>query len=493
MKRILLALMAVIFGVVAIVLFRTFTYGGAPEGVEEVQLPAPAAFSTERAAEHIAEAIRFKTVTFKGGDPAAELAGPWLDLHDWLAQTYPRVHATMTLEKVADYSLLYKWQGSEPALDPIILMAHQDVVPVNIGTLDDWTGAPFAGEIIDGYIYGRGALDDKGSLVTIMEAGEALIASGFVPRRTVYFMFGHDEEVAGTGAQSMVDVLHKRGVRAELVLDEGFFVIKDNPLTGSPFGFIGVSEKGYASLQLTATGAGGHSSTPPRESANVRLARAILALEEHQMEADFTKPPVSDLFGAAAVDMGFGRRMAFANLWLFQGIVESQMQGGAENAMIRTTTAPTMLEGSIKENVLPQRSSAVVNFRLHPNDTFEDLMAHVEAVTGKIDGLEIEIVDGGIASEASPVSPTDSRAYSVLVAVAGEVGDGAPVGPGLVLGGTDARWAYKISDNVYRFYPSAVTLEEVAGFHGTNERLSVENAGRMVKGYMQLILAMDAE
>ena len=493
MKRILLALGAIILGIGAIVLFRTFTYGGLPEGVEEVELPVPAAYSAERAAGHIAESIRFKTVTYKGGDPAPEAAQPWLDLHAWLAETYPNVHATMTLEKVADYSLLYKWQGSDASLDPMILMAHQDVVPVNDGTLADWTGAPFSGDIIEGYIYGRGALDDKGSLVTIMEAGEALIASGFVPRRTVYFMFGHDEEVAGTGAQSMVDALHARGVRAELVLDEGFFVIKDSPLTGGPFGFIGVSEKGYASLQLTATGAGGHSSTPPRESANVRLARAIVALEEHQMEADFTKPPVNDLFRAAAADMSFDKRMAFSNLWLFQGIIEGQMRGGAENAMIRTTTAPTMLAGSIKENVLPQRSAAVVNFRLHPNDTFEDLMAHVRAVTQNIEGLEIEVIGGGIASEASPVSPTNNRAYSVLAAVAREVGDGAPVGPGLVLGGTDARWAYKISDNVYRFYPSAVSLEEVAGFHGTNERLSVENAGRMVKGYIQLIMAMDAE
>ena len=492
MKQFLFAVMAIILGVVAIILFRTFTYGGDPEGVIEVDLPEPPAFSVQTGAQHLSEAIKFKTVTFRGGDPATEKAAqPWLDMHDWLEITYPRVHAAMELTKVADYSLLYEWTGSDPTLDPIILMAHQDVVPVNLGTIEDWTGAPFAGEIIDGYIYGRGALDDKGSLITIMEAGEALIASGFAPRRTVYFMFGHDEEVAGTGAQSMVDVLHARGVRAELVLDEGFFVITDSPLTGKPFGFIGVSEKGYASLQLTAIGAGGHSSNPPRNSANVRLARAILALEDHQMEADFTKPPVSDLFRAAASDMGFTGRMALANLWFFRGLVEGQLEG-AGDAMIRTTTAPTMLEGSIKENVLPQRASAIVNFRLHPNDTFEDLMAHVEKVTGDIEGLEIEVVGGGIASEASPVSPTNNLAYSVLAAVASEVGDGAPTGPALVLGGTDARFAYKISDNVYRFYPSAVSLEDVAGFHGTNERLSVENVGRMVKGYMQLILAMDA-
>jgi len=492
LKRILFTLVAITLGVIAIILFRAFTYGSEVDSVSEVTLPEVPAASAQMGARHLSEAIRFKTVTYKGGDPAPEAAQPWLDLHDWLEATYPRVHSTMQLEKVADYSLLYKWQGSDALLDPIILMAHQDVVPVNDGTLDAWTGAPFAGEMIDGYVYGRGALDDKGSLVTIMEAGETLLASGFMPKRTVYFMFGHDEEVAGTGAQSMVDLLHARGIRAELVLDEGFFVLTDSPLTGKPFGFIGVSEKGYASLRLTATGIGGHSSTPPRESANVRLARAIIALEEHQMKADFSKPPVSDLFKAAAADMGFTERLALANLWLFRGAVEGQMAGAAD-AMIRTTTAPTMLEGSVKENVLPQKSTAIVNFRLHPNDTFEDLMAHVEAVTKEMDGLEIDVAGGGIASEASPISPTDNRAYAVLAAVASDVGDGVPVGPGLVLGGTDARFAYKISDNVYRFYPSAVSLEEVSGFHGTNERLSVDNVGRMIKGYMQLITAMDAE
>ena len=318
---------------IVIILVRTFTYGGAPEGVVAIDLPLPPAISSEQAAAHLGQAIRFETITYESGDPAAEAAQPWLDMHDWLAATYPRVHAELALEKIADYSLLYKWQGSDSALDPIILMAHQDVVPVNDGTLDDWTGAPFAGEIIDGYVYGRGALDDKSAMIAILEAGEALLASGFQPQRTVYFMFGHDEEVSGTGAAAMVDLLHARGVRADLVLDEGFFVIKDSPITGSPMGFIGVAEKGYITLELTASAIGGHSSQPPRNSANVQLARAIVALDENQMKADFTKPPVSDLFAAAAPDMGFAQRMALGNMWLFGGLVDKRLSEGVANAM----------------------------------------------------------------------------------------------------------------------------------------------------------------
>ena len=477
-----------------VVVFRTLTYGAADHSADEIALPEAPAFNVDKAARHLSEAIQARTITLKAGDPGPGAGGPWEDLHVWMSTAYPGVHAAMKRYEVAEYSLLYEWTGSDASLDPIILMAHQDVVPVNFGTLDDWEAEPFSGEIKNGMIYGRGALDDKGSLVAILEACEALAQSRFRPKRTVYLMFGHDEEVSGSGAQAMFQLLHDRGVRAEIVLDEGFFVIKDSPLTGKPFGFIGVSEKGYVTLRITAHAEGGHSSTPPPDSANVRLARAIVALEEHQMKADFTKPPVSDLFRAAAADMGFVNRMALANMWLFGGMVESQMsaEGGA-NAMIRTTTAPTMLEGSVKENVLPQRATAVVNFRLHPNDTAEDVMAHVEAVTRKIAGLEIVINGGGIGSEASPVSPSDNTPFAVLSAVASHVGGGdIAVGPALVLGGTDARFASKISDNVYRFQPSYVSMAEVAGFHGTNERLSVENIGRMVEGYAQIILAMDA-
>lgn len=490
-KRILLGALIGLAVLLAIILIRTFTYGGAPEGVIEIDLPAPPNVSAEQGAERLSQAIAFRTITYKGGDPAPDAAQPWLDLHDWMATTYPRVHSNLSLEMVADYSLLYKWQGSDNSLDPIILMAHQDVVPVNSGTLEDWTGAPFAGEIIDGYVYGRGALDDKGSMVAILEAGEALLGSGFQPQRTVYFMFGHDEEVSGRGAEAMVDLLDGRGVRAELVLDEGFFVIENSPITGGPMGFIGVAEKGYVTLELTANAIGGHSSQPPRNSANVQLARAIVALDENQMKADFSKPPVSELFAAAAPDMGFGQRMALANMWLFRPIVEEQLSSGAENAMIRTTTAPTMLEGSIKENVLPQRATAIVNFRIHPNDTPEDVIAHAKAIAGRF-GVQVGPVAGGIGSPASTVSPMSGRGYSVLSAIAARTGEGASVVPGLVIGATDARFASKISDNVYRFVPSLVTLEDAAGFHGTNERLSVANMGRMIEGYAQLILAMDA-
>ena len=183
---------------------------------------------------------------------------------------------------------------------------------------------------------------------------------------------------------------------------------------------------------------------------------------------------------------------ALGNMWLFGGLVDKQLSEGVANAMIRTTTAPTMLEGSIKENVLPQRARAIVNFRIHPNDTPEDVTAHASAIASRFD-VKVAPVAGGIGSPASPVSPTSNRAYSVLSAVAARTGEGALAVPGLVIGATDARFASKISDNVYRFVPSLVSLADTAGFHGTNERLSVANMGRMSEGYGQIILAMDAQ
>lgn len=493
-KKILLTLVAAIAILVGVVLFRTFTYGSAPADVREIALPATPAIDTDRAAARLGEAIRFKTITLQAGDPREGQEGPWLEMQDWMAATYPAFHAAANKETIpGGYSLLFTWQGSDRSLNPILLMAHQDVVPVNIGTESDWDAPPFSGEIKNGYVYGRGTIDDKGSMVGLFEALDALARDGFAPKRTILLMLGHDEEVSGSGAAAGIELLKSRGMQPEMALDEGFMAIENNPLTGNTMAFIGIAEKGYLTLQLTVTAAGGHSSTPPRDSATVRLSRALVALDENQMPSDLSKPPVSTLFATAAPDMPFTQRMAFANQWLFGGMIDGQMgQIPAANAMIRTTTAPTMLTGSAKENVLAQRASAIINFRIHPNDTEEDIIAHVENVTRDIEGLEIVMGTSGIrGAGASPVSSMDNLAYSVLYAVAAD-SSGAPVTPGLVLGATDARYASAITDNVYRFMPAVMSTEDLTGFHGTNERLTVENVGRLAKGYAQIILAMDA-
>ncbi len=493
-RNILLGIGAGLLLLIGIILFRTFTYGGTSQDVREIVLPEVPTFSADRAAERLGEAIRFRTITVAAGDPRVGLEGPWLEMQAWMEETYPAFHAAAVKETIpGGYSLLFTWAGSDTNLDPLLLMAHQDVVPVNIGTESDWDAPPFSGAIQDGYVYGRGTIDDKGSMVGLLEALDALARDGFAPKRTILLMLGHDEEVSGSGAAAGVQLLKARGISPVMALDEGFMAVENNPLTGSTMAFIGVAEKGYVTLQLTVTAEGGHSSTPPRNSATVRLSRALIALDDNQMPSDLSRAPVSTLFETAAPDMPFMQRMAFANQWLFGGMIDSQMGAIPQaNAMIRTTTAPTMLAGSAKENVLAQRATAIINFRIHPNDTEEDIVAHVKHVTKDIEGLEVSMGKSGIrGTGASPVSPMDNLAYSVLYAVAAD-SSGAPVTPGLVLGATDGRYATEITDSVYRFMPAVMSPEDLTGFHGTNERITVENMGRLAKGYAQIILAMDA-
>ena len=493
MKSILMGIGGLLAILIVVLVVRTFMYGGVPAAIQSVDLPEPPAVSADTAAQHLSEAIQFRTITVAPGDPRPGQEGPWLDLQAWLEETYPAFHAAADKETVpGGLTLLYTWQGSHASLDPLLLMAHQDVVPVNIGTEGDWDAPPFSGAIQDGYVYGRGAIDDKGSLVGIMEALDALARDGFEPQRTILVQLGHDEEISGSGAEAGIALLKERGVSPVMALDEGFMVLETNPVTGGTLGFIGIAEKGYLTLRVTAKAEGGHSSTPPRNSATVRLARALVALDENQMEADLSQPPVSDMLEIVSMEMGFAARLAMANQWLLGGMIEGQFAASpAGNAMIRSTTAPTMLAGSAKENVLAQRANAIVNFRIHPNNTPEEVMQHVRDVTGDIEGIEVALLEDGIGSPASPVSATDNRAYGVLHAVASEVGSGAPVTPSLVLGATDARYASAITDDVYRFMPAIMSEEDLSGFHGTNERITVENMGRLARGYGQIILAMD--
>lgn len=493
-KRIGFGAGGILILLIAVILVRTFNYGGAPQDVRDITLPDVPTFDADIAAAHLGEAIRFRTMTVAPGDPREGQEGPWLEMQAWMEQTYPAFHIAAEKETIpGGYSLLFTWQGSDSALKPLLLMAHQDVVPVNIGTESDWDAPPFSGAIQDGYVYGRGAIDDKGSLVGLLEALDGLARRGFQPQRTILLMLGHDEEVSGSGARSGVELLKSRGVTPIMALDEGFMAVENNPLTGGTVAFVGVAEKGYVTFTLTVTAEGGHSSTPPRNSATVRLSRALVALDENQMTADMDDPLVAGLFKATGADMPFLQRMAFANQWLFGGYLKGVLSAEpAANAMIRTTTAPTMLTGSAKENVLAQRATAIINFRIHPKDTEDSILAHIKAVTKDIEGLEIAVGRSGIrGAGASPVSPIDNLAFGVLYAVAADSSQ-APVAPGLVLGATDGRYATAITDSVYRFMPAVMSPEDLTGFHGTNERITVENMQRLATGYAQIIVAMDA-
>jgi carboxypeptidase PM20D1 len=486
MKKILSALvlgLALLLGVVA---FRTATLRSLQPTAEAVP---PAALDERGALERFAASLRFRTVSH--ADSAGASATEFEALHGFLAESFPRVHAALARETVNEHSALYTWAGSEPALRPVLLLGHLDVVPVEPGTEAEWTHPPFAGHVADGYVWGRGALDDKFGVLGILEAVETLLREGHRPRRTVLLAFGHDEEVGGAlGARSIAALLASRGVRAEWVMDEGGSITRGIvPGVAAPVALVGVAEKGYVSLVLSARAEGGHSSMPPRETAVGIVSRAV-----HRLERD---PFPGRLQGAARAmfaylgpELPLAQRMAFANLWLFRPLVERQLAASpTTDAALRTTTAATMFEGSVKDNVLPIHARAVVNFRILPGETVASV---TERVRRTVDDARVEIRPlEGTGEDPSPLSPTDAPAFERLARTVRQVFPEAVVAPYLVLGATDARHYTALSGNVYRFLPAQITARELSGMHGTDERVSVESYLAGVRFYRQLLLGAD--
>lgn len=477
----LFAVGAALMLLVAVLIVRALTWSP-PGRYEPVVLAAAPSVDAARAAARLGEAVRFQTVLHQ--NPTDDRPEEWAKLHAWLDATYPAARAALHKETVAGRTLIYAWAGSDPALPPIVLMAHQDVVPVAPGTEAGWTRPPFSGEVSGGYVWGRGTLDDKGSLVALMEAVDALAASGFRPARTVYLVFGHDEEVAGSGARAAAALLKSRGVRPAFVLDEGGLALTSNPVTGKPVAAIGVSEKGYGTLKVVARGKGGHSSMPPDETAVQSLARAVdrIASDRYPPRLD---GPGADLIKVLAADSPFGLRLLVANDWLFGGVVANQAAASpSTSALLRTTFAPTMLEGSPKENVLPERATALINVRLHPRDTADAVLARARRAAKDL--KDVEVTWAAPPSEATRPAAADGPAWRLLATIA-EKSTGATPGPNLVNGATDGRHMTTLTSQVYRFLPVLIPETELDGFHGTNERLSVENVGRAADAYALLI------
>ncbi len=437
--------------------------------------------------QRLAEALRFMTTSYQ--DPTKFDGETFYSLHKYLEEVFPDVHTTLKREIVNDFSLLYSWEGSDPTLSPILLMAHQDVVPVIPGTEEDWDYPPFDGTIADGYVWGRGALDTKSSLMGIMEAIELLLLDGFKPRRTVYIAFGHDEEIGGKqGAAKIAELLRSRGIRLEYVLDEGGSIIQNiMPGVSSPVAFVGIAEKGYVSLEITARAEGGHSSMPPKHTAVGVVSRAIIRIEDNPFPANMVY--ASRFLEYVGPKMPFGKKVIFANLWLFSSLVERILSRSPEmNAGIRTTTAVTMFSGSSKENVLAIKATAIVNFRVMPGESIAYVVDRVKRI---VDDPRVQVRPEveGFSCEASSVSDINSKSYKMLRNTILQVAADKEliVSPYLVLGATDSRYFTGMSDNVYRFAFSKLGHDDLKRIHGTNERISVDNYLQLITFYCQLI------
>ncbi|MBI3792196.1 MAG: M20/M25/M40 family metallo-hydrolase [Gemmatimonadetes bacterium] len=438
--------------------------------------------SADTLAQHLAQAVRFGTVSWSDTLPPNV---PALDsLHQWMVKTFPRVHATLKVEKIEE-SWLYTWEGSDSRAAPVLLMAHLDVVPVEKGSEGTWKHPPFSGDIAEGYVWGRGTLDDKVNAVAELEAIEGLLAKGLTPKRTVLLAFGHNEEVLGSGARAIAKALEQRGVRLDLVIDEGG-ALADSVFPGlaKPTAVVGIAEKGYQSIELIVKGAGGHSSQPPDETAAGVLAAAVARVQAAQLPSRFTGPTEAMLDGMAP-HMGFGLKLAMHNRWLFGPVLTAQLlKSPASAAMLRTTTAPTMLSGSPKDNVLPLTARAVINFRILPGETRETVKQHVvEAVHDD----RVQVAFTGIGSDPSPVSDVTSEEYDALQRTIREITPAAVVVPYLVIGGTDSRHYSALSRNVFRFSPTHVSASDLKRAHGTDERVAVNNLPDLVRFYSRLV------
>ena len=489
MKRTLLAIGFVLLALAAVLVFRTTRVPAPP--VAATEDVAGLTFDPAEAAQRLAGAVRFRTVSWASGAPNDTAA--FLGLHEYFEQTFPLVHATLTREIVAGESLLYTWTGADPSLDPVVLMGHMDVVPVPEENAKDWTHEPFSGDIADGFVWGRGTLDDKTTVLSMLEAVEGLIREGYRPPRTVYLTFGHDEEVGGRyGARAIVEQLVARGVHPALVLDEGGFMASGviPGLTGRT-AIVGIAEKGYVSLKLRAQAQGGHSSMPTGRTAVGALSRAITALEATPFPSSLDGP-TRGMLEAMAPWAPFPRRMLLSNLWLTEPLVRSSMRASPLGAaLMHTTTSPTMLTAGVKDNVLPPEATGVVNFRIRPGETIGTVTERVRELIADPQIIVEPLDSSGV--DPSPVSDIESPAYRLIAQTIRAMAPGQPlpVLPYLVMGGTDAKFWGAHSDRVFRFLAIPLGDGDLERVHGVNERIPVPDYATCVNFFARLLRGLD--
>ncbi|MGQ4599516.1 M20/M25/M40 family metallo-hydrolase [Nocardia sp. R6R-6] len=431
-------------------------------------------------AERLAAALRCATVSTDDPGDADDAAFERLDAH--LERSFPRVHAELELQRFG-HSRLYRWPGSEPGRVAAILLAHQDVVPV-----DDpqrWTHPPFAGVVDDEYIWGRGAIDDKSRVLAILEAVESALARGLRPRHTVYLAFGHDEEVVGgQGAERMAEHLRQAGVHADLLLDEGG-VITAGIVEGvrQPVATIMLGEKGFATVRLSVSEVGGHSSMPGKHTAVGRIARAVGRIQDHPMPLRMT-PVIADMLARLRDVLPEPRRRLLGLARVAAPVIARVMAAQPQaEAMVRTTAAPTVIRGGVKANVLPQHAEALVNFRILPGDSVAAVLAHCRKVV-RDNGIRIELV--GVSTEPSDITGP-GPAFGSIADLARAVVPGIAVTTGIVPGATDSRHYHDLAGTRCNFAPIVLDKGDLASIHGTDERLSRVNYARLIEFNRRLI------
>ncbi|XP_063064584.1 N-fatty-acyl-amino acid synthase/hydrolase PM20D1.2-like [Engraulis encrasicolus] len=443
----------------------------------------------ERLISNFKEAIRIPTVSFSEKNINTTALDEFYGL---MRKAFPTLFSSHLVlhEVVANYSHLFWVPGTDLSLEPYMLLAHIDVVPANES--DGWDAPPFSAQEIDGFIYGRGTIDNKQSVMGILEALEYLLARGYMPRRGFYVGLGHDEEVSGLqGAVNIVKALKERGVELEFVLDEGLAVL-DGIISGlqGPAALIGISEKGAATVKLSVTTPTGHSSMPPPEGSIGILAAAIKRLEDNPMPRLFGEGPERGTFEHLAQSFGLPLRFIMSNLWLFSPLLSRVMERRPDtNAFVRTTTAITMFNAGVKVNVLPSYAEAVVNLRIHSAQSLQEVLDMIEGTVAD-ERVKIELLDG---FDPLPVSSFSSKAfgYQVIKRTVLDMFPQVAIAPGVCVGNTDSRHYTDLTKDIYRFAPTWFKPGDPKRFHGINERISIKNYEELVVFYIKLFQNCD--
>jgi len=447
--------------------------------------------------EKLGRSIAIPTVSYSSQNKSLD---ELLELHELLKTEFPVLFNSPHVEvnTVNDYSLLLEVQGQTFTENPYLLLAHLDVVPS--GNISLWDMDPFLGKIVTQgdreVIYGRGAIDDKHSVMGILQALELVLSEGGQPLRSFYIGLGHDEEVGGNDgaffiSQELAKIVEEKNQTIDFILDEGMFVMKGVlPGQEDPVIYIGVVEKGYALVTLEVDGKQHHSSFPPKESTIGVLSQAIVNLENHRHPAKFTEGPEYDTFSYLAPSSTYLYKLIFSNLWLLSGAVSSILSSDSKtDAVQRTTTAVTITNAGIKENVMPSRASAIVNHRIHPTSNLEEVLEHDRWA---VDDERVKIYAKDY-TPPPPISPysDSSMPFQILANSALQVFPTGHIAPGTLMANTDTRHYLNFTSNIYRFSPVFITPNDTSRFHGINERISVDNFAQVVHFYHQIIRNSD--
>ena len=412
----------------------------------------------------------------------------WEDLsqfyrfHEELEKLFPLIHEK--LEKtVLNATLIYRWRGSNETLLPILLMGHQDVVPA---TDEGWSVPAFSGAVKDGNIYGRGAMDCKGTMYVQLQAVEELLAEGFVPACDVYLEYSINEETGGDGAAAAMRHLRDKGIRFAFVMDEGGAVIDEAvPGMNRPYAVLGITEKGYMDVKITARGKGGHSSTPPR---NTPAARLFAFANEIERKRPFKKkliPEVIEMFRRMAPAMGFPLNILLKNMWLTKPLVMAVMPlvSPFGEALTETTCCFTMMHGSEAANVIPKEPYLIANLRTSVHQNCEESLALLKKY-GKKYGLEFEVL---LQRDASPVSNIHSREYAFIESCIHKHFPDVGVAPYLIMGGTDCRHFHALTETALRFAPIRCTQKQNHACHAVDENITLASLAEGVRFFKMLL------